>query len=960
MPDGFKIASAWISVDPDLTGFDQKLKAALDRSNPTVKVRTDADTTGFTAKLKAAVDLAARDATANVKIGVSGDIDAELRKLAQKMQANKISDLLDVNLNQTQIDAQLRLLKRRIEAAKLSDMLSVNLNQTQIDQQLLLLKRRIAAADLSVLVGVKADDTQAKTDIDEIKAKLDTLHDKVVHVDVKESGGGAGGLLGSLTGTSGAGSLADLTLFGKAMLALNVATGLAEPALAAMTVTVGALASSMAAAGLGLGAYAAAVQPQISAVTNVMTLQAAAATGNAAAVTKYQQALAQLSPAQKTFYTDLSGAKKSFTDWSNSLAGVTLKPLEIGLTAVNPLLHDLTPFVKDAASALDGLMTKLAAGVQSNGFKEWLQAVEPLVKPLITDIGTAVGNIVVGFGGIIKAFLPFDKTVLGGLDDFTKKFATWAGSLGDGKHTGFNALISEFQNNWPVVKKDLGDLLTIVKNVIDDMTGLSTGANSKWLFQLAEPMLALLKAASSNQDLVRVLLYLLAVKDAASKISGVFSGIKSAVAGMQSAQGFLTKLFSGQNPFTSVATPMQTAADTMAEAALKMQAAADTMAGAGTAEETAGAEQETAGTEEAAGGAGLAAGFGTALLAGGTAVAIGAAIGVAIMRAASLLLNPPTKQQTDTYNQQVSGPFKTLGNLALGSKAPTFYNMVPGGSNTPNKTGFENVWEGAFGTPSVKAPTHTDVTGAGSKGSAGASVPKDLNAMTTGAGTKPGLFAGIWDTAYQNFQREFAGKITSWFTESLPNTFTHSIPGWFDQAWGHFQSAVIAPIRGWITTTVPDYFTRTIPNWFKGAWAVFNSGVVHPVVNWFTSLPGWISSHISHIWDNVWNWFSTQATRIANWFSSLPGWVSSHVSHIWDSVYTWFTTHVVTPVINWFTGLPGWVSSHVSSLWNSVYTWFTTHVVTPVVNWFTGLPGWFAPTSRVSGTVSTAGSPPML
>ena len=74
------------------------------------------------------------------------------------------------------------------------------------------------------------------------------------------------------------------------------------------------------------------MKPQISAVTNVMTLQTAAATGNAAAVKKYQDALAALSPAQKTFATDLEAAKKSYTSWSDSLAGDTLKPLEIGLT----------------------------------------------------------------------------------------------------------------------------------------------------------------------------------------------------------------------------------------------------------------------------------------------------------------------------------------------------------------------------------------------------------------------------------------------------------------------------------------------------------------------------------------------------------------------------------------------------------------------------------------------------
>ena len=1022
--DGFRlgIASAFISVEPDLTGFDAKLKAAADKANATAKVAVDPDTSTFGMKLKAAVAAAARDASANISIGVSGDIDAQLRNLARKMQQTRVSDFLDINLNQTQIDQQLILLRRRLEAAKFSDMLSFDVNQTQIDQQLALVKRKMDAAKFSdmlsfnidqaqidaqiaalrqkinavedvqvsaivddahakavidqlkaqlgslrdKMVRLTADDSQAKATIDELRArigtldekvvkltadsgqadlvidalkvKLDTLHDKTVHVDVKQSGSSSlgadtAGLAGSLVGT---GSAAPVNMLEKAILALNVATGVAEPALAALTVTVGALGAGFVAGGIGVGAFAAAVKPQISAVTNVMTLQTAAATGSAAAVKKYQDALAALSPAQKTFYTDLSGAKSSFKEWSDSLAGVTLKPLETGLGAVNPLLKLLTPFVKDAAGALNDMMTKLATGVKSNGFKEWLQTVEPLVKPTLEAIGTAIGHIATGLGGLIVAFAPFAGTVLKGIDDFTKRFSDWAKNLGDGKHTGFNALIDSFQQNWPLVKQGLGDFAAILKNVLGDVTGLATGGNSKALWEIANPVLGMLKEASSHPELVRTLLYLLAVKDAAGKIGGVFSGISNAVAGMQSAGGFLSKLLTGQNPFTSglSASEKITAAFTTggADAAAQIRAA---MASGGT---VAGGEvaagEETGG---AAGGAATAAGFGTALLGGGVALAIGAAIGVAIMRAASMLLNPPTKKQTDTYNQQVSGPFKTLGNLALGDKAPTFYNMVPGGSNTPNKSGFQNVWEGAFGTPSVPVGTHKDVAGAGSAGSAGASVPTGTG-MTKGSQTNTGLLPGIWDTAYENFQRQFAGKITSWFTVSLPNTFTHSIPGWFDGAWGHFQSAVIAPVRGWITSTVPSYFTQTIPNWFKGAWAVFNSGVVHPIVNWFTSLPGWISSHISHIWDNVWTWFSTQASRISGWFSSLPGWVASHVSHIWDNIYTWFATKA-SQISGWFAALPGYVSSHVSSIWDHVYDWFATKA-SQIASWISGLPGY--------------------
>ena len=90
--------------------------------------------------------MAARDASANIQIGVSGDIDSQLRNLSRKLQQNKISDILDLNVNQTQIDQQLLLLKRRIDAAHFSDMLSFDVNQTAIDQQLALIKRKMDAA----------------------------------------------------------------------------------------------------------------------------------------------------------------------------------------------------------------------------------------------------------------------------------------------------------------------------------------------------------------------------------------------------------------------------------------------------------------------------------------------------------------------------------------------------------------------------------------------------------------------------------------------------------------------------------------------------------------------------------------------------------------------------------------------------------------------------------------------
>ena len=211
---------------------------------------------------------------------------------ARKLQQNKVSDLLDLNLNQTQMNQQLILLKTRINAAHFSDMLSFNVNQTAIDQQIALIKRKMDAAKFSDLlsfnidqaqintqladlsrkinavddvqiaakvndtqanaaidelkaklatvedkvVKLTADDAQANLTIDALKAKLDSLHDKTVHVNVKQTGdttslaGGLGGALSSVTGTSGAGGLADMTMLGKAILALNAwSTGSPSP-----------------------------------------------------------------------------------------------------------------------------------------------------------------------------------------------------------------------------------------------------------------------------------------------------------------------------------------------------------------------------------------------------------------------------------------------------------------------------------------------------------------------------------------------------------------------------------------------------------------------------------------------------------------------------------------------------------------------------------------------------------
>ena len=432
----------------------------------------------------------------------------------------------------------------------------------------------------------------------------------------KNAGGARGGFLGlagEVTGLGAASAAAsgESSLFQRALAGLSLATGILEPAVAALTVTVGAVAAGAAAAGIGLGGFMAVAKSQITPVTKAIQDQAAAMKGGAAAQKTYQADLKALSPVQRELMTSMTGVQTEFKTWSDSLAKPVLTPLIAAMKLVDPLLKDMSPFVRAAAGAMGILVGKLSAAVHGTGFQEWLATMLPLVKPAIVDIGTAIGNIVVGIGGMLKAFAPFVTEVLGGVDKLTRKFAGWGTTLS--AHSGFNAMIAEFQQNWPLVRTGLGELATIVKNILSDMAGLATGSNSKALWEVANPLLALVAGLSSHPAVVRDLLYVLAAIQLAKKAGGVVSlGVKVAGAGQKLLDFFKT------GTWTVGAAGMQTAGDTMLTAAGAMQKAADTMIGADAA----------AGKGGAAAGAAGAAGKGAA--GGGAAAGLGAAAGVAL------------------------------------------------------------------------------------------------------------------------------------------------------------------------------------------------------------------------------------------------------------------------------------------------------------------------------------------
>lgn len=247
---------------------------------------------------------------------------------------------------------------------------------------------------------------------------------------------------------------------------IRVAAGInvIPPIVAAATTAIMGLAAGATAAGIAFGAFMAAAAPQMEEVGKATdlaskaeeaheqaTLKAAEAqklkakggkdykeaqTAATAATKKaeeadaaYKNQMDKLPPSTQKMAKSLQGLKDDQKKWSDSLADSTMPVFTKGIEILRDLLPVLTPFVRAAAGAFSDLLDKLARGIKSAGFKKWAEDMANAAGPAIRDLGTAIGNFVVGFGALLQAFLPQSEKMTGGLLGMSEAFRDWASNL---------------------------------------------------------------------------------------------------------------------------------------------------------------------------------------------------------------------------------------------------------------------------------------------------------------------------------------------------------------------------------------------------------------------------------------------------------------------------------------------------------------------------------------------------
>lgn len=207
----------------------------------------------------------------------------------------------------------------------------------------------------------------------------------------------------------------------------------------------------------------------------LMQLQQAAAAKTAAAanrgvateVIKLSPAAAKLAKQWKTF----SGV---YENWQKRLEPATLPALGKGLEFVTALLPKLSPLVKGVSGALGGLFDSATKALGGKFWTDFFSMLSKEAPGAVTGLGKSLGNVVAGVAGIVKAFLPFTGTVVGGIESATKAFADWGKSLGQSE--GFRAFMDYVRATAPQVIQVVKNIWTTLMNLFSGLSGPGAGA----------------------------------------------------------------------------------------------------------------------------------------------------------------------------------------------------------------------------------------------------------------------------------------------------------------------------------------------------------------------------------------------------------------------------------------------------------------------------------------------------
>ncbi|MCW2920031.1 MAG: hypothetical protein JWN52_8099, partial [Actinomycetia bacterium] len=138
----------------------------------------------------------------------------------------------------------------------------------------------------------------------------------------------------------------------------------------------------------------------------------AASLQGAGASNALNAAMAKLSPSARNLMGHWTGLKGAFDSWRKSMEPTVLPIFGRALDMLKGQIPSLTPIVKGAAGAVNGLVTDLGKNAKSPFWSQFKKNLTALVPTALTGFGKTAGNVATGLAGVINAFLPYAPSLL--------------------------------------------------------------------------------------------------------------------------------------------------------------------------------------------------------------------------------------------------------------------------------------------------------------------------------------------------------------------------------------------------------------------------------------------------------------------------------------------------------------------------------------------------------------------
>lgn len=363
----------------------------------------------------------------------------EAKAKADEFSNNAIE--VKLKLNSQEFKSELDAMKAKLDEFKnaaATAKAKVSVDRKDFDKLILDLKEFGKA---TYTAKAKVDTAGASAEIDRLKAKLDTLRDRTVRVNVDDSQS-----QGAIGRTNGFATIVAVII---ALL----------PVLAsAITATVGLLGTmgvALGAVGIGFASLAIVAMPAMAQITKAMS-----ATG---------KGIDSLPPSLRQAAVAFQGLQQEIKKIQDANSGQIGQLLAAGFTMATNAMRSLEPVIAATAKAFTGAFEQINTFFKSNvwtGFTAFLSA---NMGPIVSKLTTALLALVSGVISLFEAFYTLiGSQILDMIVSGLQQFAEWARTIGENR--AFQEWCAEMAQALPDVLKFLGSLLTLIVNLVIALT----------------------------------------------------------------------------------------------------------------------------------------------------------------------------------------------------------------------------------------------------------------------------------------------------------------------------------------------------------------------------------------------------------------------------------------------------------------------------------------------------------